>query len=453
MSDQNTLAEERGKLVAGAQELLGRGDDLSAEELGQAEKMIADSVELREQMDKVRDLRDKAEYETRALELWRGAQLPAPNEPGSVIPAVSRESARRDEIRSIRGLVDRAGVHGRAVLDIGLAGAEVEHRMVQMGVETRDVNQAAKFGLNPAQLVDSETETRALNITTGNKGEFTVPTFTERTWYEYLLLVAGVRNAGAEVWTTGHGAPIELTTVASHYAPTGTLEKAESAEITATEPTLGQVTLNAYKYTARIDYTNELMADTAINIDGLVASSLARTIATATEMRFTNGTASSMPKGVMHSPASGSTTTTATSHAIAAGELVAMYYGLDGDILIENDTGWMMHPETYGEIIKLKDSDGRPLFQPTYYGDAPEMILGRPVHWNPYCTKIATDNAIAVVVGNMRRAYIIRQAQNVRIEASTHLRFDHQETVFIASTRMDGQVRDATALRWLKIKA
>jgi len=453
MSDLNTLAERRGKLVADAQELLGRGDGLSAEEIGQAEQMIADSAELRTQMDKIRDLREKAEHETRALELWQGAELPAPNEVGSVVPAVTRASVQRDEERSIRGLVNQATRYGRGAVDLDLASTDVEYRMVKMGVETRDVNQAARFGLTPANLVNGDTETRALNIGTNNKGGFTVPTITERTWYEYLLMIGGVRNAGAEVWTTGHGDPIELTTIASHYTPSGTLEKAESAEIAATEPTLGQVTLNAYKYTARIDYTNELMMDTAIDINGLVTSSLARTIATQTEMRFTNGTASSMPKGIMHSPASGSTTTTAASNAVVAGELVAMYYGLDGDILTENNTGWMMHPATYGEIIKLKDSDGRPLFQPTYYGDAPEMILGRPVFWNPQTPKITTDNAICAVVGNFNRAYIIRQAARVTIEASTHLRFDHQETVFIASTRMDGQIRDATALRWLKAKA
>ena len=40
---------------------------------------------------------------------------------------------------------------------------------------------------------------------------------------------------------------------------------------------------------------------------------------------------------------------------------------------------WVMDGEWLGEILKLTDSDGRPLWVPSFSLDAPEQLLGLPI--------------------------------------------------------------------------
>ena len=471
-------AEERGQLIAGAQKILQQDGEIETAKLQEAERMLDTAEQLRNEIGAEQRALHTANLSARATEMWEGAELPAP-EAGSTVPAVVPQAAPVVGYQhdpnvayapatshptpyaggvlggSIRSMADTASRTGYGAITLSLANVATERQLLSLGVEPRDLTQAARFGVEPQTLATQAVgeQARALNIGTDNKGGYTVPTITERTFYDYLEQYGGVRKAGPEVWTTEHGRPIELTTVASHFTPSSTLETAEAAAIADTEPTLGQVTLGAHKYTGSITYTRELMMDTAINLDDLVTGQLARTVATKTEMRFTNGTGSSMPKGIMHSPASGNTTTTAGSNALATDDFLNAYYAMDGDLLMEGRIGWMMNSKIYGKIIALKDSDGRPLFQPSYMTGAPEMLLGKPVFWNAQCAGGLADNDIAIAVGNFRRNYIIRQDARVVLESSIHAEFRKQMIVFQASCRMDGQIRDTRAMHYIKIKA
>lgn len=444
----NALAEKRGKLIAEAQRKLE--GDVDAARLAEAEAMLDDADELRAQIERLTELEDRARADAKAFDLWRDAKVPAPNgEADITVPATALKPARPGGAHDIRSMIETTLRDGTARIDLDLSKVELERQLIEAGVESRDVTVAAQMGIPPAGML----EERALSVGTSNKGGATVPTYTERSFYTFLEAVGGIRRAGADTMTTTHGSTVKLPVLASNFTPSGTLETAEAGEVGATDPTVGTVDLGAFKYTGRIDHSIEILQDTAINLNRLIVGQIARVIAMKTEMRFASGTASAMPKGIINSPTAARTTTTAGSNTVAAADLTKTFWAHDSDMIEMGNISWMMNSQIYGHLIDLKDSDGRPLLTPSYIGGTPDMILGRRVNFNARLPGGLADNDIAIVCGDIRRGYMIRQVRGVSIQSSMHLKFDHQQIVFIGAVRMDGQIRDDRALRWIKIKA
>jgi HK97 family phage major capsid protein len=111
-----------------------------------------------------------------------------------------------------------------------------------------------------------------------------------------------------------------------------------------------------------------------------------------------------------------------------------------------------MNRTTIGAIRKLKDSDGRFLWQEPLSAGNPATILGRPVVEFVDMPDVA-DNAIAAVFGDFRSGFRIfdRVAPSVlrdpfSIATTGQVRFHGRR-------RVGGAVSKAEAFKFLKVKA
>lgn len=103
----------------------------------------------------------------------------------------------------------------------------------------------------------------------------------------------------------------------------------EGAAVTETDEAFKQVTLGAYKLASFIKVSEELLADSAFNIEAYLASELGRPIGAAEEEVFLTGDGSNKPTGIFAKTGGAEEGfKTAAATAITADELIDLFYAL-----------------------------------------------------------------------------------------------------------------------------
>lgn len=424
MGDQQRYVDEHARLATEAlkfaEELEARTDEATAEEREKLDAMIAAAAEARKRRDQM-----------------------------AALAAEAGEIDKRDAIVEEARAVTKASAMNEFQFARMVRG-ESKQETINIGA-AHALRQAVKQG---ADAKDWIAEQRALSTGTDSSGGVFVPTHTANSLYDFMHFVDGVVAAGAEVLMTDNGTPLELPNVATHVAVPGTAETAESAEIAVSEDTFGTTELGAFNYTGRYDVPNQLLEDSVYNIEDHVNRAIGRHITQKTETRFTNGTGSSMPKGVIHNPAATRTVTTAAATAITYGEILDLRFKLDAGYLPQKSmTCYMMNPAIYSRLLRIFDGDNRPYFQPSAIAGEPDTIHGSPVKYNPYMPGAFEANDIMVCFGNFMDGYVVRMVGNVDVKMSEHAAFTKNQTVMLANLRADGKVRDDRAFSYLKRKA
>lgn len=347
------------------------------------------------------------------------------------------ESAEvRNHAAELRRIAERGGS-----FSFTLRHAEAEALLIKQGYTAKDI-----------------AEKRAQEVKTDAKGGYLVPTDLERSVYHEMLAQPGIRYAGAQVIRTAEGNDRNLPII-KRPKKSGTLETAEGAAVTATDLAASLITLGAYKYSAMHDITSELLQDSAINIEAEISTSFSWQFANATNQRYTSGTGTAMPTGVLNGiTASSANAVTAKSKAsISYVDLNAIVYALDPgyyspsvDAFAETRRGsaFMMHPTTFANILAQTGTDGHTIFPVAQTMMQPRSLLGYPVVFNVEYPKLA-GSKVVITFGSMYDHYVIRDAGAITVAVSPHSRFAEGIVQFRADVRTDGTVRDPDAVRHL----
>src|SRR5207253_1118138 len=96
-----------------------------------------------------------------------------------------------------------------------------------------------------------------------------------------------------------------------------------------------------------------------------------------------------------------------------------------------------------GKIRKLKDSQNRPLWEPSYQVGSPDTLLGYPVVTDPNVAAFSTAAATAhpIAFGSFTRGYAYR-SMALRFEASRDFAFDKDLVTYRVLARIDGRAID-----------
>jgi HK97 family phage major capsid protein len=102
-----------------------------------------------------------------------------------------------------------------------------------------------------------------------------------------------------------------------------------------------------------------------------------------------------------------------------------------------------MNRATLGAVRKLKDGDGRYLFE---YGAAGEpRILGERIVENPFAPNIGTTNK-SVIYGDMS-SYHVRQVGGIEVARSDDFAFDTDQVVWRVAIRIWGDLGQAANVK------
>lgn len=306
----------------------------------------------------------------------------------------------------------------------------------QFADEIREVLRGEKRNLD---YIPTAEEVRALSVGTATAGGNTVGKTFLAQLIEPMRQFSGIYAAGAYVFVTEKGDEVTLPRLSS---PGAADAQTESTTLTGTDPTFNQVKFGAFKYGDYRGISNELIADSLIDIEGLVTRLMGENISVLTGQKFAVGAGTTEPTGIVTAATVGKTGATGVGGAPGWDDLIDLQESVLAPY--QARASWVMSNSAVGAIRKLK-LDNRYLWEPNGQTGAPSQLLGAPVFRDPSFGAVATG-AKSIAYGDFSR-YWIRLVGSVRIERSDHALFGSDQTAFRAVLRADGNLVDASAVK------
>lgn len=295
------------------------------------------------------------------------------------------------------------------------------------------------FDLGPASRGDSRllTEHRALSKGTATAGGNTVPTTFHGRLIEHLIESSTLIKAGATIFHTTGGENLDVPVTTSHGVA-GLV--AEGGVIPSSDPVFGKRTLGSFKYGEMIYVPTELLTDTGVDLEGYLARMAGRAVGNALGAHLVTGTGTGQPAGLMTQTSLGVTSATGVAGAPTFDNLIDLFYSVIPPYRNSPDAGWLIKDSSVGALRKLKDSQGRYLWEASLTAGVPDTILSKPVLTDPNIAATGV-NAKSVAFGDLS-AYWVRIVNNIRFERSDGFKFDTDVVSFRCLIRGDGMLMD-----------
>lgn len=272
------------------------------------------------------------------------------------------------------------------------------------------------------------------------KGGYTIPQTMMQSMEIAMLAFGGIRQV-ADVMTTDSGEPMSWPT-ANDTSNTGRLigEGATQTTTTTTNPSFGVRIWNAYQYTSDfilIPYT--LLQDSAFNLPQVVGAMLGERVGRITNTHFTTGDGAAKPYGIVTESTLG--TTTASGTAIAADELYDLVHSVDPSYR-GMGCGFMFHDGIFLALRKLKDGNGRYLWQEGLSSGEPNRLIDYPYTINQQMQATVATGTKTMLFGLLSK-YKIRDVSTVRLRRLEERFAENDMVGFAYLTRHDGKLLDA----------
>ncbi len=258
-------------------------------------------------------------------------------------------------------------------------------------------------------------DTKGLNSATGSEGGYVAPPELDRLIESRLMAASPMRQI----------ASVRQTSAGIYKKPVGLGAEAQWVGETAIRPQTDVNGLDLIEFPAGELYampaaTQTLLEDAYADIDAWLADEVESAFAAQESAAFVTGSGIGRPKGFLSYPivpdgshAWGKIGAVAGNFtaANAADQLIDLVYSPRSQFRASGR--FVMNRRTVSAVRKLKDSDGRYLWQPGVAGEA-ATLLGYPVTEVEDMPDMAAGKA-AIAFGDFRRFYLITDRQGARV--------------------------------------
>lgn len=305
----------------------------------------------------------------------------------------------------------------------------------------------ALASLEQQQILQKRFQNAAVG--TGAAGGYTIPPAFRAIMVE-TMKTFGVMLEEAEVIPTDTGASIPWPT----NDDTGNIGAilAEGQPIVEQDVTFGQASLDAYMLTSKLVKASIQFLQDSPAADAWLARKLGERIGRIKSQLFTVGTGTGQPDGIMVSATIGVTGagSFATTTGISYDNLIDLMESLDPAYGDHPNAKWMMHQTVRKAIRKLKDLQGRPIWEPSVQAGVPDVLLGRPARVNNDMATLA-QNSLSLGYGNIKGAYVVREVSGSAAMLRLTERYaDNLQVGFLSFERADGTLQDSAAFKTFK---
>lgn len=284
----------------------------------------------------------------------------------------------------------------------------------------------------------------ALQVGTDTEGGFLVPDEFERT----LIQALDEENIFRRIATVIHSnsGDRKIPVVASKGSAAWVDEEGTYGE---SDDSFGQITLGAYKLGTLIKVSEELLNDSAFDLESYISAEFGRRLGTKEEEAFFTGDGSGKPTGIL-AAAGGAELgkTTASATAITADEVIDLYYSLR--VPYRKKAVWLMNDTTVSALRKLKDNQGQYLWEPSLVSGTPNKILGCEVITSPFMPAIASG-AKSIAFGDFSYFWIADR-QGRTFKRLNELFSTTGQIGFLGNQRVDGKLILPEAIKVLQQK-
>jgi len=285
----------------------------------------------------------------------------------------------------------------------------------------------------------------ALQVGTDSEGGYLVPDEFEHTLIE-ALEEENVFRTLAKIINTSSGdrkIPVVATKGEASWIDEEGLYQEDDDAFT-------QVSIGAYKLGTMIKVSEELLNDSAFDLESYISKEFARRIGAREEDSFFNGDGTGKPLGIL--AASGGAeigVKAASATAVTADEIIDLFYSLKSPY--RKKAVWVLNDATIKAIRKLKDNNNQYLWQPSLVAGTPDTILGRPVVTSAYMP-VAAAGAKTIAFGDFSY-YWIADRQGRSFKRLNELYAANGQVGFLGSQRVDGKLVLPEAIKVLQQKA
>ena len=392
------LREERAKLVADAQAILVKAEQISKDEEARFDKMMADADSIKANIDRLEK-----------------------------VMSAEHELSQRVEQRAGRDNISISDAKNQDEQESTIFKKWLLGGMQDLNDQERRVMQR-----RAAPVIQA-----AQSVGTTTAGGFLVPqSFSDR--LEIALKYYSGMMENAEVIETDSGADMPWPTV-NDTTQVGAI-LTENATISAQDVTFASVTLKAYMYTSKlIAVSLQLMQDSFFNMENLIADIAGERLGRIFNTHFTTGTGSSQPNGIVTAAASGKVGTTGQTTSVIYDDLIDLIHSIDP--AYRRGSKWMANDASIKVVRKLKDGQNRPLWEPSVQAGQPDTLLGYPVVTNNDVATMAA-NAKSILFGALNK-YKVRRVRGMTLMRLNERYADALQVGFFAFARVDGNLIDA----------
>ena len=215
----------------------------------------------------------------------------------------------------------------------------------------------------------------------------------------------------------------------------------------------GKRSLSPIDLVKQILITKKILAASAFPIDTLAKDKIVEKLTSAFENGIINGSGTNQPLGVFTASADGipaSRDVETGASAISADDLINTKMSLRPEY--RSKAVWVMSTEVLKDVMKLKATDGRYLWQPAIALGEPATILGLPVIESEYAPTAKTAGSYVAVLGDFSH-YWFAYWKGLDVTVLNEKYAGTNQIGFLGHTLADGQPTLPVAFARLKIKA
>ena len=284
----------------------------------------------------------------------------------------------------------------------------------------------------------------ALQEGVDSEGGYLVPDEFEHTLVQALEQENIVREH-AHVFTTSSG---------NHKIPVVTSKGTaswidEEGAIPESDDVFGQQMIGAHKVGTLIKVSEELLNDSAFDLEGYFASEFARRIGNKEEDAFFNGDGVGKPLGILAATGGAPVGVTAASATtVTADEIIDLFYSLEAPY--RKNAIWVLNDASIAAIRKLKDNNGQYLWQPALHEGTYDTLLGKRIFTSPFVPEMKSGKK-SVIFGDLS-FYWIGDRQGITFKRLNERYADTGQIGFIATKRLDGKLILPEAVKVLQQK-
>ena len=209
----------------------------------------------------------------------------------------------------------------------------------------------------------------------------------------------------------------------------------------ASQPAFGKLTLQAKKLIGLCPSSDELLADSAVNIANYLVSLFGEAIAYEEDYRFIRGTGMGQPLGIIETTGINLISRN-TSARILVDDIVDMYTGHPA--YADTNSVWLMTKAGLGQLLQMgyESTGGITLFMANLRDTVSPTMFGKPIVLTEKLPALGLKGDI--ILADLKQ-YYIGDRGGLQIASSIHDRFRYDETTFRFVKRVDGQPAIASA--------
>lgn len=213
--------------------------------------------------------------------------------------------------------------------------------------------------------------------------------------------------------------------------------------------TFGLEEIPTHKLFARVDITDEDLADPVFNMESFLRTEFAEQFGVAEGKAFVDGNGVTRPQGLTTN-ADVTTVVSGDADEITADGLIKLSF--EPLSFYWANARYLMHRSTIRQVRLLKDTQNRYLFEPGLNGDTIMRLLGKPIMEVP--DLVAPDSAglyqandEPILYGDFKKAYTIVDRMSMSVLRDPFTSAGTGVVRFFARRRLGGQVTLAEAFK------